>query len=59
MPSPLPTSDGRQVGLKADQTPELSFVAIPLVVSGLYLLAAAGLAWESNRYRQMTAVPAE
>jgi Family of unknown function (DUF7010) len=39
--------------------PELSFVAIPLVVSGLYLLAAAGLSWESNRYRQMTAVPAE
>jgi len=33
--------------------PEISFVAIPLVVSGLYLLAAAGLSWESGRYRRM------
>ena len=38
--------------------PQYSLVGIPLVVSGLYLLAAAGLSWESNRYRRMIAAPA-
>ena len=38
--------------------PQYSLVGIPLMVSGLYLLAAAGLSWESNRYRRMIAAPA-
>ncbi|WP_417478972.1 DUF7010 family protein [Maricaulis maris] len=39
--------------------PEISLVAIPVVVSGLYLLAAAGLSWESNRFRRMLAMPGQ
>lgn len=38
--------------------PDLRFVGIPLAVSGLYLFAAAGLSWESSRFRRMLAATA-